>query len=71
MVQVGVYFDTISPSENHRKNYLLHKNNYIVAKPLLGSLGKIRWCDLEHFRVNIDENKLKNLKNKINLIQFI
>ena len=41
MTQFEEYFDTIFPSENSR-NYLhlLHKNNAIVAKPLLGSLGK-------------------------------
>ena len=27
------------PSENSRNLHLLHKNNAIVAKPLLGSLG--------------------------------
>ena len=34
------YFDTIIPSEISRNLHLLHKNNAIVAKPLLGSLGK-------------------------------
>ena len=34
------YFDTIFPSENSRNLHLLHKNNAIVAKSLLGSLGK-------------------------------
>ena len=28
------------PSENSRNLHLLHKNNAIAAKPLLGSLGK-------------------------------
>ena len=32
MAQSEVYFDTIFPSEN---SHLLHKNNAIVAKPLL------------------------------------
>ena len=40
MAQFEVYFDTIFLSENSRNLYLLHKNNAIVAKPLLGSLGK-------------------------------
>ena len=40
MEQFEVYFDTIFPSENSRNLHLLHKNNAIVAKPLLGSLGK-------------------------------
>ena len=40
MAQVEVYFDTIFPSENSRNIHLLHKNNAIVAKPLLGSLGE-------------------------------
>ena len=38
--QFEVYFDKIFASENSRNLYLLHKNNAIVAKPLLGSLGK-------------------------------
>ena len=33
-------FDTIFSSENSRNLQFLHKNNAIVAKPLLGSLGK-------------------------------
>ena len=37
MAQFEVYFDTIFPSENSGN---LHKNNAIVAQPLLGSLGK-------------------------------
>ena len=40
VAQFEVYFDTIFPSENSRNLHLLHKNNAIVAKPLLGSLGK-------------------------------
>ena len=40
MAQFAVYFDTIFPSKNSRNLHLLHKNNAIVAKPLLGSLGK-------------------------------
>ena len=40
MAQFEVYFDTIFFSENSRNLYLLHKNNAILAKPLLGSLGK-------------------------------
>ena len=40
MAQFEVYFDTIFPSENSRNLHLLHNNNTIVAKPLLGSLGK-------------------------------
>ena len=40
MAQFEVYFDTIFPSENSRDHHLLHKNNAIVAKPLLRSLGK-------------------------------
>ena len=47
MVQFEVYFDTIFPSENSINLHLLHKNNAIVAKPLLGSLGKNKWCNLE------------------------
>ena len=40
MAQFEVYFDTIFPSENSGNLHLLHKINAIVAKPLLGSLGK-------------------------------
>ena len=40
MAQFEVCFDTIFPSENSRNLHILHKNNAIVAKPLLGSLGK-------------------------------
>ena len=40
MAQFGVYFDTIFSSENYRNLHLLHKNNTIVAMPLLGSPGK-------------------------------
>ena len=40
VAQFEVYFDTIFPSENSRNLHLLHRNNAIVAKPLLGSLGK-------------------------------
>ena len=40
MAQFEVYFDTIFPSEDSKNLHLLHKNNAIVAKPLLGSLGK-------------------------------
>ena len=36
VVQFGVYFDTICLRNIH----LLHKNNDIVAKPLLGSPGR-------------------------------
>ena len=41
LMHFGVYFDTTLLSENSRNIHLLHKNNDIVAKPLLGSLGKI------------------------------
>ena len=37
---IKVYFGTTFPSENSRNLHLLHKNNAIVVKPLLGSLGK-------------------------------
>ena len=30
-----------------RNLHLLHKNNAIVAKPLLGVLEKNKWCNLE------------------------
>ena len=41
MAQFEVYFDTtFYTSENSRNLHLLYKNNAIVAKPLLGSLGK-------------------------------
>ena len=40
MAQFEVYFDTTFLSENSRNLHLLHTNNAIVAKPLLGSLGK-------------------------------
>ena len=40
MAQFKVHFDTIFPSENSRTLHLEHKNNAIVAKPFLGSLGK-------------------------------
>ena len=40
MAQFEVYFYTIFPSENSIYLHLLHKNNAIVAKPLLGSPGK-------------------------------
>ena len=40
MAQFGVYFDKIFPSENSRNLHLLHKNNAIITKPLLGSPGK-------------------------------
>ena len=40
VAQFEVYFDTIFPSENSRNLQLLHKNNALVAKLLLGSLGK-------------------------------
>ena len=48
MVQFEVNFDTIFPSENSRNLHLLHKNNAIVAKLLLGSLGNDKWCNLEY-----------------------
>ena len=35
-----MYFDIKFPSENSTNLHLLHKNSAIVAKPLLGSLGK-------------------------------
>ena len=41
MAQFEVYFDSIFPSENSRNLHLLHKNNAIVAKPLLGSSGVV------------------------------
>ena len=40
MAQFEVYFATTFLSENSKNLHLLHKNNAIVAKPLLGSLGK-------------------------------
>ena len=40
MAQFEVYFDTIFPPENSRNLHVFHKNNAIVAKPLLESLGK-------------------------------
>ena len=40
MAQFEVYFDTIFPSENSRNLHLLHKNNAIVAKPLLWTMGR-------------------------------
>ena len=35
MVQFGIYFETILPSENSRNIHLLHKINDILVKPLL------------------------------------
>ena len=35
VAQFEVYFDTIFSSENSRNLQLLHKNNALVAKPLL------------------------------------
>ena len=40
MAQFEVYFDTIFLSKNPRNLHLLHKNNAIVAKSSLGTLGK-------------------------------
>ena len=40
MAQFELYYDTIFPSENPRIFHLLNKNNAIVSKPLLGSVGK-------------------------------
>ena len=40
MAQFKVDFGAIFLSENSKNLHLLHKNNAIVAKPLLGSLGK-------------------------------
>ena len=47
MARFEVYFNTIFPSENSVYLHLLHKNNAIVAKPLLGSLEKNKSCNLE------------------------
>ena len=48
MAQFGVYVDTIFPSEDFRNLDLLHKNNAILVKPLLGVREKNRWCNLEY-----------------------
>ena len=56
MAQFEVYFYTIFPSENSRNLHLLHKNNAIVAKPLLGSLGK---DEVVHFGVYLIKVCLK------------
>ena len=40
MAQFEGYYDTIFLSENPRNLPLLHKNNAVVAKPLLGIPGK-------------------------------
>ena len=40
MAQFEMYFDMIFPLENPRNLHSLHKNYAIVAKLLLGSLGK-------------------------------
>ena len=48
MAQFEVYFDTIFLSENSRNLHLLHKNNAIVSKPLLGIMVKNKWCNLEY-----------------------
>ena len=49
-------FDTNFLSENSRNLHLLHKNNAIVAKPLLGSLGKEK---VVQFGVNLIKVCLK------------
>ena len=64
MAQFEVYFDTIFPSEYSRNLHLLHKNNAIVAKPLLGSLGKV-----VQFRVNLIKVCFKSLV-RCNLLSF-
>ena len=58
MAQFEVYFDTIFPSENSIYLPLLHKNNAIVAKPLLGSLEKNKWCNLEYILLKFALNNV-------------
>ena len=46
-------------SENSRIFHLLHKNNDIVAKPLLGGVKEeIRWCILEYILLKLDLNNV-------------
>ena len=56
MAKFEVYFDTIFHTENSRNLHLMHKNNAIVAKPFLGSLGK-EW--MMQFRVYLIKVWLK------------
>ena len=69
MAQFEVYFDTIFPSENSRNLHLLHKNNAIVAKPLLGSLHHLyKWCNLEYILLKFALNNV--IVVRCNLLSF-
>ena len=43
----------------------MHKNNNIVAKPLLGSPEEIRWCILEYILLKLDLNNVIVARCKI------
>ena len=68
MAQFEVYFYTIFPSENSRNLHLLHKNNAIVAKPLLGSLRKEKWCNLEYILLKFALNNVVVVR--CNILRF-
>ena len=70
MAQFEVYFEfliRIFSSENSRNLHLLHKNNAIVAKPLLWSLGN-EWCNLEYILLKFALNNV--IVVRCNLLSF-
>ena len=68
MAQFEVYFNTIFPSESSRNLHLLHKNNAIVVQPLLGSLEKYKWCNLEYILLKFALNNV--IVVRFNLLRF-
>ena len=53
---------------NSRNLHLLHKNNAIVAKPLLESTGKDKWCNLEYILLKLALNNVVIFR--CNLLRF-
>ena len=68
MAKFEVYFDTIFHTENSRNLHLLHKNNAIVAKPFLGSLGKEWMVHLEYILLKFGLNNA--IVVRCNLLRF-